>query len=239
QRYRSRPILGAYVEESSSIGSAGKLMRLTILGGKGIVSFLVGDRIAGGNQVPCGRPQNREHRRLIVILRGCGESFGRLRCRTEGLLAGLLCQGCPRAAKPKCETDRQEPQSQPSSRASSITNYWLTHCFFPPSTISAHDRRLHRRHYVRHRLNRRHYVHRLLRRWHARRLRHRWHVLRLRRHSWSARECSPPKCRARKDSRRTNQGANSRRSPDRRRSYSSSVPRPTNRHRLPSLGRNN
>src|ERR1035441_507289 len=40
QRYRSRPILLAYVEKGSSIGSAGKLMRRTILGGKGIVPFL-------------------------------------------------------------------------------------------------------------------------------------------------------------------------------------------------------
>src|SRR5208337_4499145 len=51
QRYRSRPILGTYVEEGSSIGSAGKLMRRVILGGKGILFVLVGDRIAGGNQV--------------------------------------------------------------------------------------------------------------------------------------------------------------------------------------------
>ena len=111
QRYRSRPILGAYVEEGSSVASSSKLMRRMILGGKGILFVLVGDRIARGNQVLAGWAQNRQHRRLIVILHGCGESVRRLCSRTEGLLARLLCQGCAGAAKPKYEADPQDPDS--------------------------------------------------------------------------------------------------------------------------------
>ena len=86
-------------------------MRCMILGGKGILFVPVGDRIAGGNQVPAGWAQNRQHRRLIVIPHGRGESVGRLRSRIEGLLAGLLCQGCLGAAKPKYEADPQDRQS--------------------------------------------------------------------------------------------------------------------------------
>src|ERR1035441_3855888 len=51
ERYRSRPVLGAYVEEGSSISSSDKLLRCTILGSKRILIALVGDPIAGGNQV--------------------------------------------------------------------------------------------------------------------------------------------------------------------------------------------
>src|SRR5208282_4879708 len=105
-------------------------MRRTILGGKGILFVLVGDRIAGGNQLPVGWAQNRQHRRLIVILYGSSESVSRPRSRIENLLAGRLCQGCRGAAKPKYEADPQDPQT---GRASSITVYCLTHCFFPPS----------------------------------------------------------------------------------------------------------
>jgi hypothetical protein len=39
-----------------------------VLGGKGILPVVVGNRIAGGNQIPSGWAQTRQHRRLIVIL---------------------------------------------------------------------------------------------------------------------------------------------------------------------------
>ena len=86
-------------------------MRYMILGGKAILPVLVGNRIAGGNQVPAGWAQNRQHRRLIVILYGRGEGVGRLRSRIEGLLARLLRQGCMGAAKPKYEAETQDRQS--------------------------------------------------------------------------------------------------------------------------------
>ena len=78
-------------------------MRRMILGGKGILFVLVGHRIAGGNQVASGWTQNRQHRRLVVILYRRGESIGRSRSRTKSLLARLLRRSYSGTAKPECQ----------------------------------------------------------------------------------------------------------------------------------------
>ena len=47
-----------------------------ILSAKRVLTVVVGDLIAGGNQVLAGWAQNRLHRRLIMILDRGGESIG-------------------------------------------------------------------------------------------------------------------------------------------------------------------